>query len=494
MRTLAVRIIQIGAIAIVLVASTLTAFDLDRFTVPKELVLHLTACLAALLAFGAIRMIAFSRSDWMLVIYLLLSAISAATATNRWLGFRAFAVSVSAVLLYWTARGGQRPSAVPTAEGARTAEGGCPPLIGTLAIAVVISSATSLIEAYGLRTTLFAATRVPGGTLGNRNFIAQVAAIGLPLLFYIAIRAERGATFIMASLGTAIVAASLVLTRSRGAWIAAAVMLVVFAIFAHAWTRLAGVIAFAVAGALAALVIPNTLRWRAENPYLESVRGVANYEEGSGRGRLQQYGRSIIMAGAHPLFGVGPGNWPVVYPHFAASNDPSIGGDNMTFNPWPSSDWIAFVSERGLAATVLLFLALASIALKSRNAAVVAIVAAAIVAGLFDAVLLLPVPAFIVFTALGALTSVPPPPVARSAIPVVIILILISAIGAARSAAQLIAMSISDHPEQATAIDPGNFRIQMRLAGRCDHARAAHALFPYADAARAAARRCGRTK
>ena len=475
MRTLALRIIQIGAIAIVLAASTLTAFDLDRFIVPKELVLHVTACLAALLAFSAIRMIAFSRSDWLLVIYLLLSAISAATATNRWLGFRAFAVSVSAVLLYWTAR---------ALDESR--------LIGTLAIAVVISSATSLIEAYGLRTALFAVTRVPGGTLGNRNFIAHVAAIGLPLLFYIAIRAERGATFIMASLGTAIVTASLVLTRSRAAWLAAAVMLVVFAIFAHAWTRLAGVVAFAAAGAIVALVIPNTLRWRGENPYLESVRGVANYEEGSGRGRLLQYGRSIVMAGAHPLLGVGPGNWPVVYPHFAASNDPSVGGDDMTFNPWPSSDWVAFVSERGFAATVVLLLALVSIALKSRNAAVVAIVAAAIVAGLFDAVLLLPVPAFIVFTAIGALTSVAPPPTAaRSATPVAVILIVLSAIGAARSAAQLVAMSISDHPEQAAAIDPGNFRIQMRLAGKCEHARAAHALFPYAVAARAAARRCG---
>ena len=42
MKSFSVRIIQIGAIAIVLVASTLTVFDLDRFLVPKELVLHAT--------------------------------------------------------------------------------------------------------------------------------------------------------------------------------------------------------------------------------------------------------------------------------------------------------------------------------------------------------------------------------------------------------------------------------------------------------------------
>ena len=51
MRAAAVRTIQIGAIAIVLVASTLTVFDLDRFIVPKELVLHITAVLAALFAY-----------------------------------------------------------------------------------------------------------------------------------------------------------------------------------------------------------------------------------------------------------------------------------------------------------------------------------------------------------------------------------------------------------------------------------------------------------
>jgi O-antigen ligase len=474
MRSAALRVIQIGAIAIVLVASTLTVFDLDRFIVPKELVLHLTALLAALFAFGAIRQLQFVRADWFLIIFLLLSAVSAATGTNRWVGFRAFAVSVSAVLLFWTAKalGDSR-------------------IITALAIAVVISSLTSLLEAYGLRTELFAATRVPGGTLGNRNFIAHVAAFGLPLLFYLALRTR----FLLASMGVAIVAASLVLTRSRGAWLAAAVMLIVFALFSRAWTRIAGVLAFAAIGAAAALLIPNTLKWRAENPYLESVRGVANYEEGSGRGRLQQYSRSLVMAGNHPLLGVGPGNWPVVYPRFAARNDPSIGGDNMTFNPWPSSDWVAFISERGLATTVFLLLALASIAFSSRDPAVLAIIAAAVVAGLFDAVLLLPVPAFIVFTALGALTgaqAIVPVQPGRLAWPPIVILILIAAAATFRSGAQLVAMTMVDEPRQAAAIDPGNFRVQMRLASKCDHARAAHDLFPYAASARAAARRCGR--
>ena len=64
------------------------------------------------------------------------------------------------------------------------------------------------------------------------------------------------------------------------------------------------------------------------------------------------------MAVAHPVFGVGPGNWAVEYPKFASRNDPSLNDEGMTSNPWPSSDWVAFVAERGFAAVVVYALAL----------------------------------------------------------------------------------------------------------------------------------------
>ena len=475
MRVAALRVLQIGAIAIVLVASTQTMFDLDRFLVPKELVLHLIAFFAALLAFGAIRRMAFTRVDWLLIIYLLLSAVSVMMATNRWLGFRALAVSASGVLIFWTARA-LRDSGFEL------------PLLNAMAIAVVIAAATALAQAYGLRLSIFATTRVPGGTLGNRNFVAHVAALGLPLLFFAALRSRY---FIWCA-GVAVVSASLVLTRSRGAWLAAAVMLLVFVLASRAWMHLLGVLAFAAAGVSAALVIPNALRWRSDNPYLESVRGVVSYDEGSGRGRLVQYRQSLWMAAAHPLFGVGPGNWPVVYPAYAARNDPSLNPSEpgMTFNPWPSSDWMAFVSERGLVTTVILLLAFVGIAFASPNAAVLAIIVATIVAGLFDAVLLLAVPALIVWASLGALTQ-PSSAVRGPRIVTLVIVILMSAIGVVRSAAQLVAMEM--YPTRvatAATIDPGNYRIQLRLASRCAHAKAAQALFPNAEESRRVLRRC----
>src|SRR5687768_9773192 len=86
----ALRAMQLGAITVVLVVATLHVFELDRFFVPKELVLHLTALIAG---YAATRT-TMTRVDRLLALFLLLSAISAIFATNHWLAMRALAISV----------------------------------------------------------------------------------------------------------------------------------------------------------------------------------------------------------------------------------------------------------------------------------------------------------------------------------------------------------------------------------------------------------------
>ncbi|MFP5247814.1 MAG: O-antigen ligase family protein, partial [Thermoanaerobaculia bacterium] len=349
--------IQLGAIAVVLAVSTHRLFDLDRFLVPKELVLHATAVIAGLFALRAMRKVPVTRIGGGLLLFLLLSVIAAALATNVWLAMRAVAVTASAIVLFFAAR------ALRDAGLAR-------PLLNALALAVVLAAVTSLVQAYGVRLEIFATSRAPGGTLGNRNFVAHAMAFGFPVVLLAALRGS-----LPASIGAALVTATLVLTRSRAAWLAFAAMAVVILfgmLLAPAlrrdkrtWARIAAMCLFIGGGVAAALLVPNALKWRSDNPYLESVRDVANYQEGSGRGRLIQYEQSLRMAAAHPVLGVGPGNWPVDYPAHAVRNDPSldtsVGG--MTFNPWPSSDWVAFVAERGFVAALLMMLVFAGLAL-----------------------------------------------------------------------------------------------------------------------------------
>ena len=82
--------------------------------------------------------------------------------------------------------------------------------------------------------------------------------------------------------------------------------------------------------------------------------------------------------------------------------------------------------------------------------------------------------------------------------------IVLCAVGTARSAAQLIAMGMYSANDsngslaRAALVDPSNYQIRLRLAradglsrqSRCSHARAAHGLFPNAAAASALSRGC----
>ncbi len=496
----ATRVVQAGALAVVLAALPYKTFDLDRYFVPKELVLGLTAGIAALLVLR--RSLTPTRVDALLVAYLALSTASAATAVNGWLAWRALAVSLGGAAMFWIAR-----------ALARAGKGRA--LLGGVAFAVVIAAGTALFQAYGGHGDFLSLNRAPGGTLGNRNFIAHVAAIGLPVLVLLAFDA-RLLGRVAATVGIGVVAWALVLSRSRAAWLAvglaAALALAVALRHRLPVGRSLTIAAAAGIGALAAVALPNSLHWRSRSPYLDSALGVADYREGSGHGRLVQYGGTVRMARAHPLLGVGPGNWPVAYPKYAAPNDPSLDDESMTANPWPSSDWAAFVSERGVLATACLALALLALA-ASRGAplALTATILTVAVVGCFDAVLLLPTPTLLVWATLGALAPAPSRSVQvllraplRTLTVGVIAILGVAAVG--RSAQQAVAMALANDTtsertlEFAARVDPGSYRLHMRAAeederrGRCAAATAqattAHHLFPAAPAPRHVLARC----
>lgn len=520
----ALRILQFGAIAVVLAAAPYKQFDLDRFFVPKELVLHVVALLATLLCLARARRLALGRADQLIGLFLAVSLVSAVFASNWWLAGRAVAISLSSAAVFWSAR------ALSRAGLAR-------PLLAALAVAAVVGAITALLQTYGVRTEYVSLNRAPGGTYGNRNFMAHICVIAFPTLMLVATTARTRKAFGWWSVAFALTAGALILSRSRAAWLAlivAGVVLLPLVILALIrgrnglrFGRLLVLPVFAAIGAALALVLPNTLDWNSDSPYMDTAKSVVNYKEGSGHGRLVQYGNSLRMSLHHPLLGVGPGNWAVSYPEFASDDDPSLSEDGTTSNPWPSSDWMTFVSERGAAAALLLGVALLALiadgwrALRSAMSAedrlaacaLVGTIAAAVVVGMFDAVLLLPPPAMITWAALGALAPVPRE---RAVIDVTLarralLVFGVTALGALaiwRSGSQLIAMSIfsnntrTSRLETASTLDPGNYRIHLRLAesylrrGSCSrartHARAARDLYPNAPAPKRVLSRCGR--
>ncbi|HWZ59769.1 MAG TPA: hypothetical protein VNW46_12405, partial [Gemmatimonadaceae bacterium] len=76
----ALRVMQAGAVATVLVAAPYKAFDLDRYFVPKELALLATAAIAGAIVLGAVRRVALTRVDTLLAAFLVLGVMSAAGA------------------------------------------------------------------------------------------------------------------------------------------------------------------------------------------------------------------------------------------------------------------------------------------------------------------------------------------------------------------------------------------------------------------------------
>jgi O-antigen ligase len=519
----ALHVLQLGAILVVLAALPYKQFDLDRFFVPKELVLHATALLASLALLLGTRRLPLARVDQFLAAFLAIGVISAIFATNWWLAERAVAVSLAGAGCFWAAR------AVGRAGMGRK-------LVSVLAFAAVVGAVTALLQAYGVRTEYVSLNRAPGGTFGNRNFMAHLGVIAAPALVLVALTAPTRGSFSRWSVGLGLVAAALFLSRSRAAWlalIACGVVAVPLGIVALRgagaglrWSRAFLLAAAAAIGIGAALVLPNTLDWNSDSPYLDTAKSVVNYKGGSGHGRLVQYGNTLRMSSHHPLLGVGPGNWAVVYPKFASRDDPSLASDGMTANPWPSSDWMTFLSERGLVAFALLGLALVSLVADGLRglgadrapgdrlvaAALLGTIVVLLVVGSFDAVLLLPVNALIAWSLLGALS---PAARERSAVELpavrrlgaVVALVAAGALAIARSATQASAMEVFSTSnrasvlEAASTLDPGSYRIHVRLAaawinrGSCTrakpHARAARALFPDAAEPKVLLSRCG---
>ncbi len=484
----AIRVLLvIGAITVVLAAAPYPIFDLDRFFAPKELVLHAVTLALVLLSLRRVKKLELSRIDLLLALYLSLSFVSALFAADHWLSTRALAITLSGAGVFWVSR-----AAADT--GARRT------IVTAAAAAAVIGAAASLAQAYGLTSDLFSLNRVPGGTLGNRNFMAHLAVIGAPALMLATIKARRSWSAASGAAGLAIIAAALVLSRSRAAYLglaAGAGMLAFgFWLARGLWhdpkteLRIKTLVLAAALGVLAALILPNTLEWKSDSPYLDTVTGMVNYHKGSGHGRIVQYGRTLRLAAAHPLLGAGPGNWAVVYPKAVADYDPSIDyNSKMTRNPWPSSDWIAIVSERGvpaLAAILLVFLGLLVGAWRRAGQAadieeyldgltLAATLTVTAVVACFDAVLLLAAPSFVAWALFGALAA--PAPALRSVtlsprgrLRLIIAVALVGAAAVLRSSGQVAAMALFSKAHtaaqfrNAARLDPGNIRIRARIS------------------------------
>src|SRR5262245_61256120 len=93
-------LIVLGAFGVVLAGVPSPRFALDRYLVPKGLVLHLSALGLLLLGFPSLRSaVRWGYAEWLFVAFVVSSGVSTALATNRWLALAAWGIGVSSLVL-----------------------------------------------------------------------------------------------------------------------------------------------------------------------------------------------------------------------------------------------------------------------------------------------------------------------------------------------------------------------------------------------------------
>lgn len=372
----------------------------ERFTLAKELVLH-AAAVIAISATLWLRRLELDDLASGLIAVAVLSVVSAALANNAWEGMRAAAITLSGVSIFVTVRRLPRPNHY---------------MITWIAAGASVLAVTVVLEAFGVLKGISSTGRAPGGVMGNRNNAAHMLALALPVVWLAIIKVDRIATRRLLLVATGIAGCALTLTRSRAGWLATILGLAVLvgAMFVTATRRrtIAFLLCLSV-GVGVALVVPTAVHFR--SGYLDTAQRLLERREGTGRGRLIQYGNTVRMAADAPVLGVGPGNWQFHYGRYASADDPSYSRAAILTptNAIPQSDWLGYLAERGIPVFAILTIVAFSLfrstaiyrrALDSpRDIALASTLIVLAVLGSLDAVIQLPAGMYLSAAALAAL-------------------------------------------------------------------------------------------
>jgi O-antigen ligase len=227
--------------------------------------------------------------------------------------------------------------------------------IGAAAVATL-----GLLQHFELVKLSIPVFSTPGSTFGNRNLAAEVIAMALPC--------GLGALWVARSDARAAMLGAVVLelvflavTRTRGAWLGAALGVAATLILARRrWSRIsivAGAVALVVA--VVAAAVPGR-----PNPHdagdTKRYAGILKVLEDSfdptstaPRTRLGLWSRTIRIVREFPLVGVGPGNWPVVFPRYAEPGAMRDGVLTATVAPRQAhNDLLQLTAETGVVGLV----------------------------------------------------------------------------------------------------------------------------------------------
>jgi len=240
-------------------------------------------------------------------------------------------------------------------------------LFEVIHVSAGVVSLIGLLQHVELQPLSLPVISVPGSTFGNRNMGGEAVAMALPFAFASIAQARRGRARAALAVGLLLAELAYVaVTRARGAWIGGALGVVVFLLVRRpVLTRRAWLLLPVGAVVLAAALLPGRWRPRDANDtkrYEPGARVVLDaLDPGSpvARTRLGLWRRTLAVYRDHPLAGVGPGNFGVMFPLHAEPSAAADGVMSATMVPRrPHNELLERLAETGplgLAAFAALF-------------------------------------------------------------------------------------------------------------------------------------------
>jgi O-antigen ligase len=230
-------------------------------------------------------------------------------------------------------------------------------VLETVTIAAAVVSAIGLLQHLDRLPLSIPVISTPGSTFGNRNLAAEVIALALPLGIAAAVGAARSDTRVAVFASIFLELVYLAVTRARGAWAGAVCGLgVALWLSRLRWSRRSAVLALGAVGVAAiAAVVPGHFNPRDAGDakrysgLVEVLEGGLDARSTALKTRLGLWRRTARMIGEHPWLGVGPGNWPRFFPHFAEPDASADGVLSTTLAPRQAhDDYLERAAETGV--------------------------------------------------------------------------------------------------------------------------------------------------
>jgi O-antigen ligase len=198
-------------------------------------------------------------------------------------------------------------------------------LFETITLAAAAVAVMGLLQHLDLLPFSIPVISKPGSTFGNRNGAAEAMAMALPFGVASAEGAPPGVVRRATFAAIAIEVVFLAVTRTRGAWLGGACGLVtaVLLVRPRASRASVAIVIAAIASACVAASLPGRSNPRDIGDHKRYAGIVEVLEDGFDahstalKTRFGLWRRTWTMVREHPIVGVGPGNWPVMFPRYA---------------------------------------------------------------------------------------------------------------------------------------------------------------------------------